>query len=362
MSAHTLVDVVDTESEAAALHFPPLLVRQPVAALLDRHGLGSGPIRATLVGEGHSNVTFLIEREGWRGVLRRPPRPPYQQKAHDMVREATVQRALAASDVPVPRILLLEESEEALGVPFYVMEWLDGDVITDTVPAPLDNATGHRQLGLRFIDTLATLHQQDPGAIGLAHFGRPVGFYQRQLATFSRLWQTHRTRDIAGVEQAEKWLRANPPAPSGEPALVHGDYRFGNLMWARHSTAEVLALLDWELSTLGEPLSDLGYLVSTYPQDPQDDGVLLSLAGAVARGAFPTRSELVSRYAAAAGRDVSDLRWWVVLAFWRTAVGLESFYRRSLAGTTDDPFILKLEHGVPQLAQQALRAIEGDWA
>jgi aminoglycoside phosphotransferase (APT) family kinase protein len=278
-----------------------------------------------------------------------------------MVREATVQRALAATGVPVPRILLLEETGDVLGVPFYVMEWLDGDVITDAVPPPLDNPGGHRQLGLAFIGTLVTLHQVDREAISLARFGRPDGFLDRQLGTFSRLWQTHRTRDIADVDKAEAWLRASLPAPSGVPALVHGDYRMGNLMWARRPAARVAALLDWELATAGEPLSDLGYLLSTYPDGPGDEGALLSLAGAVARGAFPHRAELVARYAEATGRDLSGLRWWVVLAFWRTAVGLESFYRRGLAGTTGDPFILKLERGVPQLAQQALRAIEGDW-
>ncbi|MFT4262237.1 MAG: phosphotransferase family protein [Nocardioides sp.] len=360
--AGALVDVVTTEAEAAGLAVPPLLVRAAVEGFLDERGLGSGPLRETLVGGGHSNVTFLLDRDDWRGVLRRSPRPPYQPKAHDMGREAVVQQALADSDVPVPRIDAVETTGAVLGVPFYVMDWLDGDVVTDAVPPLLASPAGHRGLGEAFVDTLALLHAQDYAQLGLGGLGRPDGMAERQLSVFSRLWESHRTRDIPAVDAAERWLREHLPPPSGPAALVHGDFRLGNLMWARTDQARVRALLDWELATIGEPLSDLGYLLSTYPERPEERGALLSLATAVVAPGFPSRADLIGRYAEATGRDLTGLRWWLVLAFWRTAVGLESFYRRGLAGTTDDPFILELESGVPELADQALLAIEGGWA
>lgn len=351
----SLVDVVETAAQRDALEHPPLLVRQPLARFLDAKGLGSGPVRESRIGEGHSNVTYLLRRDGWEGVLRRPPRPPYQDSAHDMVREARVQRALATSSVPVPRILATEPTGAVLGVPFYVMEMLTGEVITDSVPSALDTPEGRHGLGTELIDALVRLHLTDVDAVGLRTLGRGEGFLDRNLRTFGRLWRTHRTRDIPAVGEAERWLLAHRPERS-DTTLVHGDYRLGNLMFAPGSTPRLLALLDWELTTLGDPLTDLGYLLSTYPEGEQSSGALLSLAGAVRGGHFPTRGELVRRYAERTGRDTDGLHWYVAFAFWRTAVGLESFYRRAVHGTTDDPFIAALEYGVPELAEQALAA------
>jgi aminoglycoside phosphotransferase (APT) family kinase protein len=361
MSVEQLVDVVDSSAELASLTHPPLLVRDRVAAVLDAAGLGAGPVRETQIGDGHSNVTFLLERDGWTGVLRRPPRPPYHPKAHDMVREAQVQTALAGTTVPVPEIELVDPTGDVLGVPFYVMERLDGHVITAHMPPGLDEDTRRHEVGLEVVRTLADLHTVPVDRPGLRELGRGEHFSDRQLATFGALWESHRTRELPAVDEAERWLREHRPPPSGPPTLVHGDYRLGNLMWAPGPGVRLVALLDWELATIGEPLSDLGYLLSTYPEGPHDGGALLSLAGAVAEGGFPSRRALVEAYARQSDRDLGGLDWWVVLAFWRTAVGLESFYRRGLEGTTVDPFILALEHGVPVLAEQALAAIEGAW-
>ncbi|MFF0105906.1 phosphotransferase family protein [Streptomyces hirsutus] len=350
-----LVDVVDTSAQRAALAHPPLLVREPLAAFLDAEGMGRGPVREARIGEGHSNVTYLLRRDGWEGVLRRPPRPPYQESAHDVLREARVQRALLPTAVPVPRILATEPTGSVLGVPFYVMDKLTGDVVTGSVPTALDTPEGRYGLGTELVDTLVRLHQVDIDAAGLRSLGRGERFLDRQLRTFGHLWDTHRTRAIPAVDEAGQWLLAHRPAQS-DTTLVHGDYRLGNLMFAPGSTPRLLALLDWELATLGDPLTDLGYLLSTYPEGTQDSGALLSLAGAVRGGHFPTRGELVCHYAERTGRSTDGLHWYVALAFWRTAVGLESFYRRALQGTTDDPFIAELEHGVPELAEQALAA------
>lgn len=355
-----LVDVVDTAEDAARLEHPPLLVRQSMLARLDAHGLGSGEPRIARIGAGHSNVTFLIERDGWVGILRRPPRPPYQDKAHDVLREAVVQQALRDTVLPVPQIQLVVEHDPVLQVPYYLMTRVHGDVVTDTVPARFDSPSGRHALGMRLADTLADLHGLDHVELGLGQLGRPDGFAERQLATFGRLWRTHRTRDIPAVDEAERWLRRHVPASAGARSIVHGDYRLANVMFAPGPQARVAALLDWELATVGDPESDLGYLLSTYPERADETGPLFSEAAVVASGdGFPSRDALVERYVRRTGRDPRALSWWVVLAFWRTAVGLESYYRRGVAGTTDDPFIHKLKTGVPLLGEYAVQAIGG---
>lgn len=353
-----LVDVVETQDDADRLSPPPLLIRRNVERLLDARGFGTGPVQTHRVGDGHSNVTFRVERDGWRGVLRRPPRPPYQAKAHDMMREASIQRALAASDVEVPAILHVEKEPGTLDVPFYVMEWLDGVIVGRTVPAALDAPQDRRAIGESFVEQLARLHLVDVDRVGLRALSRGGDFARRQLHVFADLWASHRTRELPDIERVESWLRAHAPEPTDRHVLLHGDFRLPNVMFASHAPVQVLALLDWELSTLGDPMADLGYLMSTYPERPEEDSTLMVEAAAAATGGFPSRAELVDRYVDATGADVSSLSWWVVLAYWRTAVGLESFYRRAVAGTTDDPFIRALEHGVPGLATEALRAIE----
>nr|WP_246345443.1 phosphotransferase family protein [Conexibacter arvalis] len=334
----------------------PLLVRRPLEALLDEHGLGTGPLEAREIGNGHSNVTFLIAREGFRAVLRRPPRPPYQESAHDMVREARIARALAPTAVPVPEVLLVREESDVLGVPFYVMAELEGDVITAEVPAQLDDPAGRAGIADRMVDTLADLHALDVRRPELAALGRPDGYLDRQLRRFLAIWDRHRTRDIEAIERVGDWLVAQRPR-SNDVALVHGDFRPANVMWARRAPATIAGVLDWELATLGDPLCDVGWLLSTWPEEGDATGTLLSEARGIGKGGFPGRAALAERYAERSGRSVADLAWYTAFAFWRAAVGLESFYKRALAGTTTDPFIHRLEHGVPELAERAQQAV-----
>lgn len=351
-----LVDIVQTRSEAQGLSKPPLMILESLEEELDRRGLGHGQLAARRIGDGHSNATFALWREDWEGILRRPPRPPYQPKAHDMMREVAFQEALAGH-VPVPVIQFAVEQDPDLQVPYYVMDWVHGDVITDDLPAQIDTPQARRSMVFSLVDTLANLHSVDPNVLD-GRFRRDGSFADRQLATFGALWDSHRTRDLKDVEIAGTWLAQNKPPET--VSIVHGDYRLGNVMFGTELPPTVTAVLDWEVATVGDPLSDLGYLLSTYPENPDERGPLLDLAGAIAKSDMPSRAELRDRYAEVTGRDLSGLRWWTVLAFWRTAVGLESFYRRGVAGTTDDPFIHDLEHGVPLLASDAVRAIE-EW-
>jgi aminoglycoside phosphotransferase (APT) family kinase protein len=334
--------IVDTPEEAAALDLPPLLVRRPLEAFLDAHGLGSGPLDAEPVGEGHSNVTYLV-----RGayVLRRPPRPPLPPSAHDVLREAFLLRAVQDTAVRVPRVLATCADESVIGAPFYVMERVEGDVITTAAPAGADGA----RIGAELIDALVEVHAADWRACGLEGYGKPTGYLERQLRRFGGLWEHNRTRELPVLDNVTEWLAAHRPE-SGAATIVHGDYRLGNTMFAGDRLA---AIFDWELATIGDPLADVGYLVATWAQAGDPEGSIIGLSPVTREPGFPTRAELVARYEQRSGRSMSDLRWYTTLALWKSAVFLEGSYKRRLAGTTDDPFFDKLERGVPELAERA---------
>src|SRR5207248_1248103 len=229
-------DIVETAAEATGLQQPPLLVLERVREFLDAHGLGSGEIRARRIGEGGgSNFTFLLERDEGRYVLRRPPRPPLPPSAHDMVREARLQLALAPLGIRVPNILAVCEDEGVLGVPFYVMDYLEGDVISDTLPPALrEDEAARRRLGEDLVDTLVEIHAADVETPGLAAFARPGSYLERQVRRFSQLWEVNATREIPKVVAVGEWLGEHMPEPLA-PTVVHGDYRLGNMMVARRS-------------------------------------------------------------------------------------------------------------------------------
>ena len=239
-----------------------LAARLAAAGLGDASDGGSG-IRVARIGEGHSNVTFLLEWGGRRLVLRRGPRPPHPPSAHDMLREARVQTLLRAEGLAVPEILHVCDDESVLGVPFYVMEHLDGEVITDRMPAHLDDDEGRQAMPYAAVDALAALHALDVGTGELATLGRPDGYLRRQVDRFSSLWPTVSRRTLPEVDALAVWLGENLPR-SPRASVVHGDFRIGNLMFARSGPVRVQAILDWEMATLGDPLADLGYLVATY--------------------------------------------------------------------------------------------------
>jgi aminoglycoside phosphotransferase (APT) family kinase protein len=350
----TTADTVDTLEEAAAQERPPLIVRRPLENFLDRHGLGSGPLEAERIGEGHSNLTFLVRRGEDRFVLRRPPRPPLPPSAHDVLREARVVSAIEDTEVRVPRVLATAGEEESpLGVPFYVMPYLDGEVITTRVPAALDTPEERGRIARELIDALAEIHAIDPFAHGLGGFGKPTGYLERQLRRFSGLWEHNKTREIAEVEEVTDWLARH--LPESPPAtIVHGDYRLGNAMYVPGAPARLIAIFDWELSTIGDPLADLGYLTATYAE-PGDPETLVSQLSAVTRQeGFPSRDELIARYEERTGRSMSDLRWYQALALWKTAVFLEGNYKRFLQGASDDQWYGLMDRGIPEIARAAL--------
>ena len=259
------VDVVETTAEAAALESPPLLILEPVREFLDAHGIGSGPLRWSRIGDGQSNVTYRIRRGSETVVLRRGPRPPLPKSTHDMVREARIQQLLRTEGMPVPEVLAVCEDDSVLGVPFYVMSYIDGVVVTDTVPAHLSSSDQRRATSLATVDTLVQLHQVDVTGGELVTFGRPEEYLARQVSRFAGLWEVNTTRVIPEVEQLAGWLESNMP-DSPAATVVHGDFRIGNLMFAPETPARVQAVLDWEMATVGDPLADLGYLTAPTPK------------------------------------------------------------------------------------------------
>jgi aminoglycoside phosphotransferase (APT) family kinase protein len=346
-------DVVDTLQEAAELEVPPLVVREPLEDFLDARGIGEGRVEAERIGEGHSNFTFLVRRGDTRVVLRRPPRPPLPPSAHDVLREARLLRALESTPVRVPRVLAVGDDESVLGVPFYVMEEMQGSVVTSAIPAAIDTEEERRRLSQELVDALVEVHAVDWRACGLEGYGKPTGYLERQMRRFGGLWEYNKTRELPVVEEVRDWLAANLPE-SPEATIVHGDYRLGNVMVADCAPADLVAIFDWELSTIGDPLADVGYLTVTWAEadDPADIS-FSSLSAATRRPGFMTRAELTARYERQSGRSVSALNWYQALALWKAAVFMEGNYKRFTLGASDDQYLALFDEGVPALAEKA---------
>lgn len=333
-----------------------------VAGFCDRHGIGSGPTHMEPLGDGHSNLTYLVERDGARVVLRRPPPPPLPPSAHDMVRESGIVDALRRAGARVPEVLAVCRDESVIGVPFYVMTLVEGVPIDTQLPAEIADATECARLGIDVVDALVEVHAIDIRTAGLDGFGRPDGYLARQVRRFLGLWDVNRTRDLPLVSEVGALLAETVPE-SGPATVVHGDYRVGNLLAARDAPGRVTAILDWELATIGDPLADLGYLVSTYADSgpPPAEG-MVDLSPVTRSPGFPSRSELVERYAARTGRAVSRLAWYEALAHWKAAVFCENMYKRFLAGERRDAFARAMERGVPARLEAAAAAAARDRA
>jgi aminoglycoside phosphotransferase (APT) family kinase protein len=346
-------DVVRTHEEAAANEREPLLVLEPLMAFLDEAGLGAGELAVQPVGDGHSNVTYAVTRDGADVVLRRPPRGPLPPSAHDVLREARVLSALDGRGVRVPKVLAVCDDEGVIGAPFYVMARVEGEVIVDTIPPELDSVEQRRRIGDELVDALVEMHAADWRAAGLEGFGKPQGYLERQLRRFGGLWEHNKTRELPAVETVGAWLRENLPE-SGEATVVHGDYRLGNTMYEPTAPARLNAIFDWEMATIGDPLADLGYLCALWTQASDPPGGLREHLGRVTRQeGFPTRSELVARYEAGSGRSMGDMRWYMTLAVWKSIVFMEGNYKRAVSGSTDDPYLKQFGEGVVELADQA---------
>jgi aminoglycoside phosphotransferase (APT) family kinase protein len=354
-----MADIVETAAQARAEEKPPLIVLDRVRAFLDEHDLGEGDVTARRIGEGGgSNFTFLLERDAGMFVLRRPPRPPLPPTAHDVVREARLQLALRdAGFRRLPTIVAVCEDEGVLGVPFYVMNHVDGFVPTEELPPGLESESARRALGDDLVDALVEIHAADVATPGLAAFARSGSYNERQVRRFSQLWEFNKTREVPRVEGVGAWLAEHVPEPLPE-TVVHGDFRLGNTMVGLDDPTRILAVLDWEMGAIGDPRADVGYLLATYsepggPPNPLGTSPVTALPG------FPSRTELVERYAARSGRDVDPLPWFEALALWKAAVFCEAIYGRFVRGElgAEDARAARFEQGVPYLAEAAAAAL-----
>ena len=286
---------------------------------LGAKGLFGGAPAPRRIGDGHSNLTYLIHVKNGEAVLRRPPPPPVPKGANDVEREARVLAALEGHDVPVPRVLAVASAGEVLDVPFYIMQHVPGAIMTDRLAPAFDSGRDGRAIAFGLVDGLVRLHAVDWRAAGLEDFGRPKDFNARHLSRLEGLMKLRDGAPPAWLTDMAAHLKSTVPAESGE-AIVHNDFRLGNVIWSQGSPPKLLAILDWELATIGDPLFDLGYAACCYPMPGEELNPTQELSAAMLGQGFPSREEFVARYAEATGGDVSRLPWYAAMAAWKLAV------------------------------------------
>lgn len=307
---------------------------------------------------GYSNVTMYVTRGEAQYVLRRPPAGHLLPTAHDVLREFRFISALYGR-ARVPRPVLACDDPSVIGAPFYLMERVGGSEIRDDIPPAFDNPDGRSRIAEEMIDTLVELHAVDWQAAGLT--GKAKGYIERQIDRWSSQWALTRprTRDLSGLDEIAVWLRANMP-PEQPPTVAHGDYKLDNVLFAP-GEPKLLAVLDWELATIGDPLADLGWLLQSW-------GDTKELPALAAHGAappvtllpgFPSIDELAGMYERKSGRSMRDLRFYLAFSMYRGAVIGEGIYMRYLEGNVTNPAGARMEWQVPMRIERIWRTIEG---
>jgi aminoglycoside phosphotransferase (APT) family kinase protein len=315
-----------------------------------RHGAVSGAV----IAGGKSNLTYRITDGHTTWALRRPPLAHVLPTAHDMVREFRVISALADTAVPVAPAIALCEDPDVLGAPFYLMGFVDGVVLDKpTLLAALDPADATRSCEL-LMHTLADLHEVDPLSVGLGEFGRPDGFLARQVRRWHQQWQASETRPLDVLAATVERLTSTLPEQSA-PAIVHGDYRLTNVMFTP-AIDRIAAVVDWEMATLGDPLTDVGLLVVYQDLAQQGDTIMPQM---LPERGFLTAAHMVARYAERSPRDLTHLNWYIGFGYFKLAVVAEGIHHRFLAGKTVGEGFDHFGAAVPMLLQAALHALAG---
>ena len=321
------------------------------------------PLRVQQFAGGAANLTYQLNfGDAQPYVLRRPPLGPVAPSAHDMAREYKVLSVLHRAFGYAPRAHLYCADENVIGAPFIIMQRCAGTVVRRRMSADfakLPNAG--RRMSAAVVDVLVEFHAVDYSALGLDDLGKPPGFIERQVAGWRRRWERAKLNDSRQVAAVHDWLGANLP-PAGDAALVHNDYKLDNTMFAADDPGRLVAVLDWDMCTLGDPLSDLGTLLTywTQPDDPPHVKQLATMPGA--EGGFLTRRQLIERYAQQSGRDLADIRFYHVLGLLRLLVILQQIYIRYVRGQTQDRRFAHLDEAVELLAKTALQVSRGEFA
>lgn len=296
----------------------------------DIHPVGD-QLQSRLIVGGRSNPTYELTDGSRFWILRRPPVGHVLPTAHDMSREYRALTALYGTAVPVPRTVGLCDDADVIGASFYVMDKLDGITLRTAEDTGRLTIVQRQELAQAAVLTLVALHEVDPADVGLADWGRPDGYLERQLKRWQRQWESSATSARPEVDELYARLTASTP-DSRFPGIVHGDFKIDNLMVGRDDPTSILGLLDWEMSTLGDTLTDLGILCSFWDHEGEFFNPIT--AGATAMAGFPTRDEIVDAYASARGIDVTNLDWYLVFADFKIAVILEGIHARHLQGHT----------------------------
>ena len=329
---------------------------------------GGEDLAVELIAGGRSNLTYRVfsipgsaaEVPGTRLVLRRPPLGHVLPTAHDMSREYRVLSALHGTAVPVPRPVAICSDTSVIGAPFYLMEWVDGTVFRTSEEAKILTAEQATLISERFADMLATIHATDLAAVGLEGFGRPEGYMTRQLARWQRQWELSVTQEVPGYNELVARLAAGLPE-AGEGTLVHGDFRVDNMLIDPAPQPRITAVVDWEMSTLGDPLADLGLSMVYWTQAGEREH-LPPMVGATVTTVpgFLTRDQITARYASQTGRDLSRLDYYMAFGCFKLAVVLEGIHARFLQNKTVGEGFDREGNAVPALIEHAHSLLDAD--
>lgn len=314
----------------------------------------SGPLEISQFPSGHSNLTYMLKVGDAELVLRRPPFGNRVKTAHDMGREYKILSKLNAVYPPAPKALAYCEDENVLGAPFYIMERRNGIILRQTMPKDLvlDSATV-RKLCESFVDNFVVLHRVDYEKCGLGDLGKPEGYVERQVRGWMGRYEKAKTDDVPAMNETASWLVRHMPDETGA-ALIHNDYKYDNIILDPNDVTRIVAVLDWEMSTVGDPMMDLGTTIAYWIQDDDPPALQAFVVGPTREKGSFTRAEFIARYEERSGKKVENPLYYMVYGIYKLAVVLQQIYKRYHDGSTKDERFANMNFVVEMLAEGAL--------